>query len=43
VRALVLIMFLFFLFLTKMALGTCVLIEEPLIISQFDIDILFLD
>jgi hypothetical protein len=43
VRALVLVLFLFFWFLRKMALGACVLIVEPLITSQFGTDILFLD
>jgi hypothetical protein len=42
VRALVLVLFLFFWFLRKMALGTCVLIVEPSITLPFDIAILFL-
>jgi hypothetical protein len=43
VRALVLVLFLFFWFLRKVALGACVLIVDPLITSQFCTDILFLD
>jgi hypothetical protein len=41
-RALVLVLFLFFWFLRKMALGACVLIVEPSITLPFDIAILFL-
>jgi hypothetical protein len=42
-RALVLVLFLFFWFLRKKALGACALIVEPLITSQFGTDILLDD
>src|SRR6266542_2687412 len=41
-KALVLVLFLFFWFLRKMVLGACVLIVELLTTSLFDIAILFL-
>ena len=42
VKALVLMLFLYFWFLRKMELGVCVLIVEPSIILLFGIIILFL-
>ena len=42
VKALVLMLFLYFWFLRKMKLGVCVLIVEPSIILLFGIIILFL-